>query len=73
MAIIINCVLQDLIIIIAYVNFRSSCARSGFVLFLVTFFFLFLVRREDALHTGSLSSRCITLQGVHDHTVLRMV
>lgn len=41
MAIIINCVLQDLIIIIAYVNFRSSCARSGFVLFLVTFFFYF--------------------------------
>lgn len=31
------------------------------------------MRREDASHTGSLSSRCITLQGVHDHTVLRMV
>ena len=73
MAIIINCVLRDLIIFIVYVNFHSSCAQSGFVLFLVTFFFLFLVRREDALHTGSLSSRCITLQGVHDYTVLCMV
>lgn len=72
-AIIINCVLRDLIIFIVYVNFHSSCGHSCFVLFLVTFFFLFLVRREDALHTGSLSSRCITLQGVHDHTVLCMV
>lgn len=41
MAIIINCVLQDLIIFIAYVNFHSSCACSGFVLFLVTFFSYF--------------------------------
>ena len=55
MAIIINCVLRDMIIFIAYVNFRSSCARSGFALFLVTFFFsIFSAKRRCLTYWVSL-------------------